>query len=1078
MGLCRRSYGIPSGDRGDTLSATGRDSPPSQAVIPSPGPPGITTGLDPEISSPASPPSSPGLFSYGSEPRSYKVASHDPKWRVEIDALEANGTWTIEDLPPGKKPIGSKWVYKIKFNSDESIERYRVRVVVQGDTQVEGLDYTETFAVVAKMVSVRVVMDNGLLNVTLSTPTGFVTAIQFNGMYNVLEYRNKESKRGYWDVVWSKPGSRANIFDVFIMLRGSPGFYSYAIFEHFEGLPAVNIAESRMAFQLQQDWFHYMALSDARQKFMPSPWDRAAGKVDDKYQYSCDHKDNRVSGWPFLTGHYAGNGLTLTLQDGEPWKKVFGPVFIYLNSGKPNNDPRTLWDDAKKQMLIETKSWPYDFPLSQDFPHANQRGTISGRLLVRDRYISRVLINASSAHVGLAPPGEAGSWQRDTRGYQFWNQTDLEGNFMIRGVRPGTYNLYGWVPGFIGDYKYNLPVNMSPGDDIQLGDIVYNPPRNGFTIWEIGIPDRTAAEFFVPNPRKTLMTYLSSSSSDRFRQYGLWDRYTDLYPKEDLVYTVGASNYSKDWFFAHVTRWNPETNSQGTNSSPPVQLRRVDNDHVVMENGLLKVTLSTPTGFVTEIQYNGLDNVLEYRNKESKRGYWDVVWSKPGYRRNIFDLLRGTQYSVIAEDENRIEVSFTKTWNSSLDDEIPINIDKRFHYMALSDDRQKFMPSPWDRAAGEVLDYPEAVHLTNSADSDINGVDDKYQYSCDNKDGRVSGWVSTDKSVGFWVIIPSDEFRTGGPVKQDLTSHVGPTTLAPFISGHYAGIDLTLRLQDGEPWKKVFGPIFIYLNSGKPNNDPRTLWEDAKEQMLIETKSWPYDFPLSQDFPHANQRSTISGRLLVRERYISTVLINASSAYVGLAPPGEAGSWQKDTRGYQFWNQTDSQGNFMIRGVRPGTYNLYGWVPGFIGDYKYNFSVNISPGDDIQLGDIVYDPPRNGFTLWEIGIPDRSAAEFFVPDPRKTLMTYLSSSNSDRFRQYGLWDRYTDLYPEEDLVYTVGASNYSKDWFFAHVTRDLGNKTHVPTTWRIVFDLPYVVPTRDYYTLRLALASATSARLQ
>ncbi|KAK2975649.1 hypothetical protein RJ640_000674 [Escallonia rubra] len=553
------------------------------------------------------------------------------------------------------------------------------------------------------------------------------------------------------------------------------------------------------------------------------------------------------------------------------------------------------------------------------------------------------------------------------------------------------------------------------------------------------------------------------------------------------------------------SRWSPGTNSQGINSSPPVQLRRVDNDHVVMDNGLLNVTLSTPTGFVTAIQFNGMYNVLEYRNKESKRGYWDVVWSKPGSRANIFDVLPGTQYKVIAEDENRIEVSFIKTWNSSsLDNEIPLNIDKRFimlrgspgfysyaifehfeglpavniaesrmafqlqqdwfHYMALSDARQKFMPSPWDRAAGKVLDYPEAVLLKNSADSSIS-------------DNRVSGWVSTKKSVGFWVIIPSDEFRAGGPVKQDLTSHVGPTTLAPFLTGHYAGNGLTLTLQDGEPWKKVFGPVFIYLNSGKPNNDPRTLWDDAKKQMLIETKSWPYDFPLSQDFPHANQRGTMSGRLLVRDRYISRVLINASSAHVGLAPPGEAGSWQRDTRGYQFWNQTDLEGNFMIRGVRPGTYNLYGWVPGFIGDYKCALPVNMSAGDDIQLGDIEYNPPSNGFTIWEIGIPDRTAAEFFVPNPRKTLMTYLSSSSSDRFRQYGLWDRYTDLYPKEDLVYTVGASNYSKDWFFAHVTRDLGNKTYVPTTWRIVFNLPKVVPTRNY-TLQLALASATAARLQ
>lgn len=41
----------------------------------------------------------------------------------------------------------------------------------------------------------------------------------------------------------------------------------------------------------------------------------------------------------------------------------------------------------------------------------------------------------------------------------------------------------------------------------------------------------------------------------RFRQYGLWERYAELYPDEDLVYTVGESDYTKDWFFAHVTRY-------------------------------------------------------------------------------------------------------------------------------------------------------------------------------------------------------------------------------------------------------------------------------------------------------------------------------------------------------------------------------------------------------------------------------------------------------------------------------------------------------------------------------------------
>lgn len=61
-------------------------------------------------------------------------------------------------------------------------------------------------------------------------------------------------------------------------------------------------------------------------------------------------------------------------------------------------------------------------------------------------------------------------------------------------------------------------------------------------------------------------------------------------------------------------------------------------------------------------------------------------------------------------------------------------------------------------------------------------VDDKYQYSSENKDLKVHGWISpeseTDPTMGFWVIIPSNEFRSGGLVKQNLTSHVGPISLA------------------------------------------------------------------------------------------------------------------------------------------------------------------------------------------------------------------------------------------------------------------------------------------------------------
>ena len=52
-----------------------------------------------------------------------------------------------------------------------------------------------------------------------------------------------------------------------------------------------------------------------------------------------------------------------------------------------------------------------------------------------------------------------------------------------------------------------------------------------------------------------------------------------------------------------------------------------------------------------------------------------------------------------------------------------------------------------------------------------------------------------------------------------------------FLSAHYVGEDMVLKFQRGEPWKKVFGPVFIYLNTLIDNDDPLWLWEDAKEQV-------------------------------------------------------------------------------------------------------------------------------------------------------------------------------------------------------------------------------------------------------
>lgn len=61
------------------------------------------------------------------------------------------------------------------------------------------------------------------------------------------------------------------------------------------------------------------------------------------------------------------------------------------------------------------------------------------------------------------------------------------------------------------------------------------------------------------------------------------------------------------------------------------------------------------------------------------------------------------------------------------------------------------------------------------------------------------------------------------------------------------------------------------------------------------------------------------------------------------------------------------------------------------------------------MGDLVYEPPRDGPTLWEIGIPDRSAAEFHVPDPNPKYINPLFLNNPNRFRFFRFFFSYVIL---------------------------------------------------------------------
>jgi hypothetical protein len=128
------------------------------------------------------------------EPKTYEEAlasSFRHKWEEaitsELDSLDENKIWEVCKLPTNKNILGTKWVFKIKCNSNNEPERYKARLEAKGFDQEEGIDFNETFAAVLKIQSIRLLLaiaiNKGLIVHHVDISTAFLYGILDEEVY-------------------------------------------------------------------------------------------------------------------------------------------------------------------------------------------------------------------------------------------------------------------------------------------------------------------------------------------------------------------------------------------------------------------------------------------------------------------------------------------------------------------------------------------------------------------------------------------------------------------------------------------------------------------------------------------------------------------------------------------------------------------------------------------------------------------------------------------------------------------------------------------------------------------------------
>jgi rhamnogalacturonan endolyase len=524
---------------------------------------------------------------------------------------------------------------------------------------------------------------------------------------------------------------------------------------------------------------------------------------------------------------------------------------------------------------------------------------------------------------------------------------------------------------------------------------------------------------------------------------------------------------------------------------------------VVMENGIVKATITKATATVTSLVYNGLEMIQGGYGGGSI--YWS--WNMPNYQNPS-----SCTYSLITDPSansfNSAEIKLHMTWDgtastAAMDVDVYYSLQRnvsglyaaatlshpaaypdlqggewrmasypnpRLDWLSVDALRNRKMPTAADLASSVAVPGAplEVTRLTTGIYKDQ--YECKYDYSADFGDIDTWGWSSTVDNVGLWVTASSKEYYGGGPKKTELFCHANPVMLNMLGGTHFGGGQET-AVAAGEEWRKDFGPFLIYCNkvaSGTTNAN-LALWEDAKTKAKTEQNAWPYQWHANPAYIKQAGRGTVTGKLVINDSGNPTASVANTWVGLGIPPTGTANTtqFQRWSKNYQFWVKTDANGNFTIPDVIPGTYSLFAFGSGANGQLSLSNAATVTAGSTTALGNVSWVPTRVAKTVWEIGTPDRDTKEFRHGSDWWTSNTYPDT-------RWGIFMNYPQDFPT-DVNFTIGQSNIATDWNYVHYWDK--NLRAASPAWNVNFNLAQAPTTGTTASVYVGIAEIKSAAL-